>query len=113
MFQNCLHAEDLFTIVEADVSIGLQETHFERAGVVLLYHLEIRECKLPEDISANLTYSDYLEGLFSVPLLTEEEPTFSEEQLHHILNVINRTYTPDSENKVKLLISEKVQDSGI
>ncbi len=95
----------MFKIIEVDVDIGLKDKDYEKASVVVLYHLDIAECKLPDDIAANFTYADYLEGLYGVEArngLTVVEPTFTEEQLHHILELVNKTYVPESHHEVRI-----------
>lgn len=119
----CLDSVDLFRIVDANTSIGLQSADLERASVVLLYHFENGFCKPPETIYANYTYVDYLvDVMTSSP--TAESPTtmtsfwgrryrpvdkrsllppemgFSNEQLNNLLDVIKSRYKPKSANKV-------------
>ena len=114
-----MQANDLFTIIDANRTIGLKEKDFERASIVILHHLGNGICKLPGG-SVNYTYVDYLYDVirtpapsstqFDMPSAVQTFNTlpadlnFKQEQLHYILELIKYSYTPKTVNKVSVKV---------
>ena len=65
----CLQAPELFDIVGANMTTGLQQEEFQKASVVLLYHLENAICKTPEEMVGTYHYVDYLYDLVTTTQL--------------------------------------------
>ncbi|XP_072029570.1 zinc transporter ZIP12-like [Amphiura filiformis] len=67
--KKCLQAQELFNIVGGNVTHGLDEEGFQKACVLLLYHLENAICKAPDEIARAYAYEDYLYDLVTTTQL--------------------------------------------
>ncbi|XP_071943352.1 metal cation symporter ZIP14-like [Antedon mediterranea] len=105
----CLPVDTLFEIIGANSSVGLTESSFPKATVVLTYYLynfaEICENKL-----APHNYTWYLKELMTAGVngdkTAEEDLLLTDNELSHILNKINKTYIALS--KVKCFYTESL-----
>ena len=65
----CMQAPELFDILGANTTVGLEEQEFQKASVILLYHLENAICKTPDEIARTYVYVDYLYDLVTTTQL--------------------------------------------
>ncbi|KAK6183457.1 hypothetical protein SNE40_010936 [Patella caerulea] len=96
----CFNTTDIITIVNGNVSVGIQEAEFEDLAVVLLYYIQNSAafCRQQVDVTQyalNIYKTNFTQSLIA-PALGNAT---NEEHLEEFIEVLNITYVPIEEEE--------------